>query len=123
MALRDAGGPMIQTRHTPVSTAVPPVADDYTGLISCVSVNTAVATQVGKRRVTYQPSGRGDDPAVGMLVRVDGATVRLSPVGLDLGSGGRLRPSAAGDGIEILYPDGTVLVATPHYWPPRACGT
>ena len=46
--LRSANGLEIQTRHTPVATTFMPQANPYTGLASCVSVNTAVAAQVGK---------------------------------------------------------------------------
>src|SRR6185369_11133515 len=54
VALRDASGLQIQTRQTAVSTAGT-VPNAYTGLNTCVSLNTAVAAQVGGRRLTFQP--------------------------------------------------------------------
>lgn len=130
VALR-GNGLEIQTRQTPVSTAGVPGANPYTGLASCVSIYSAVATRVGKHRVTYQPNLSGEPDPSGMQLRVDGELVRLGPEGIDLGSegpviesstdgtpspGGRIVNSPAGSGIEIHYADGTQLVVTPAFW-------
>jgi hypothetical protein len=56
--LRDREGMEIQARHWPVETAMP-ITDSYTGLKSCVSVNTAVAARVGSHRIAYQPVREG----------------------------------------------------------------
>jgi len=70
--LRDADGLEIQTRHTPVATTFNPSANPYTGLASCVSVNSAVAARVGKHRVTLEPS-YGDNRQRNQLeLRIDG---------------------------------------------------
>ena len=107
--LRDPDGLEIQTRQSPVGTA-PPITDAYDSLQACVSVNTAVAAQVGAHRVTYEPIETGG-PAI--LLRVDGAVASLgAPV--DLGGGGSV--AAVGSGIQINFPDGTILTAVPTWW-------
>jgi len=117
--LRDGNGLQIQTRQTPVPTA-PPVANGYTGLTSCVSVNTAVAARVGTHRVTYQPNISGVPDPSGMQLRVDGALATLVPQGIALGPGGRVAPSSVGSGIQVDFPDGTNLTAIPNWWPSQS---
>ena len=58
---------------------------------------------------------RVPDPS-GLQLRVDGKLVTLPANGLDLGSGGRV-VSSAGGGIEVDFPDETVLIVTPGWWP------
>ena len=113
--LRDRNGLQIQTRQTPVTTQ-PPIANPYTGLATCVSLNTAVAARVGKYRVTYQPNLSGQPDPSGLQLRVDGELKTLGAQGLNLGPGGRVIKSAAGNGIEIDFPDGTNLTAIPNFW-------
>lgn len=115
VTLRDGDGLEIQTRQTPVSTTFDPGPDPYDGLATCVSLNTAVAARVGKRRVTYQPNINGVPDPNGLQLRVDGALTTLGAQGLDLGSGGRV-VNADGGGIDIYFPDGTILAATPGWW-------
>ena len=116
VALRDSQGFEIQTRQTPIPTAAP-VANAYTGLATCVSLNTAVAARVGPRRVTYQPNLRGDPDPSGLQLRVDGVLTTLPANGLDLGAGGRVIKSAAGPGvIEIDFPDGSSVTVSPTWW-------
>jgi hypothetical protein len=107
----------IQTRQTAVATNGTGT-NSYTGLSTCVSLNTAVAAQVGKHRVTYQPNiidGRQDPE--GMQLRVDGNLTTIGENGLDLGSGGRIvKLRAPGNGIVIDFPNGASLVATPNWW-------
>ena len=112
VSLRDGNGLQIQTRQTPISTA-PPVANAYTGLATCVSINTAVAARVGTHRVTYEPniSPFGVPP-----LRVDGVVTKLGEQGLTLEPGGRIVTSTTGNGIEIDFADGTVLIVTPKLW-------
>jgi subtilisin family serine protease len=107
--LRDGNGLEIQVRQTPVSTQ-PPIANAHTGLASCVSLNTALAARVGGRRVSYQPSDRG------MVLRIDGTLTPLTAQGVNLGPGARVAATAVGNGVEIDFPDGTSLAATPHFW-------
>ncbi len=107
--LRDPDGLEIQTRQSPVGTA-PPITDGYDGLQACVSVNTAVAAQVGAHRVTYEPIETGG-PAI--LLRVDGAVASLGAP-IDLGGGGSV--AAVGSGIQVNFPDGTILTAVPTWW-------
>jgi subtilisin family serine protease len=117
VALRDGNGTQIQTRQTPVSTQ-PPIANTYTGLATCVSLNTAVAARVGTHRVTYQPNLDGRPDPGGLQLRVDGVLKSLGAQGLNLGPGGRVVKSSAGNGIEIDFPDGTSLTATSNFWGP-----
>lgn len=121
--LRDEGMEL-QARHTAVTTAGPLPPNGYTGLASCVSVNTAVALRVGSHRVTYQPALRAVDargPAVaqpggGLVLRIDGKPTTMNAAGIPLASGGRLAPTTAAGGIQIEYPGGTVVVVTPAFW-------
>ena len=114
VALRGPNGMEIQTRHTPVSTAGP-LADNYSGLPVGVSVNTALAARVGKHRVSYQMKTSGNSASSGLELRVDGVVATPTADGLDLGSGGRVA-TAPGGGIQIDFPDGTTMVATPNWW-------
>lgn len=117
VALRDGNGLHIQTRQTPVTTQ-PPIADPYTGLATCVSLNTAVAARVGTRRVTYQPNLSGAANDSGLQLRIDGVPTTLGPQGINLGPGARVVKASAGTGIEIDFPDGTNLTATSNFWGP-----
>ncbi len=104
----------LQIRATPVPTSFRPGGDGYTEIPVCVSVTTAVAARVGKRRVTYQPSAPGAGDVTSMQVRIDGVVTALGPQGLDLGDGGRVVPTSAG--IEIDFPDGSIVFVTPAWW-------
>jgi hypothetical protein len=115
VSLRDADGMQIQIRQAPVATSFNPGPNAYTGLATCVSLNTAVAARVGKRRVTFQPNLSGVPDPSGLQLRVDGVLTTLGAAGLDLGDGGRVVKSL-GDGIEIEFPNGTILVVTPNFW-------
>jgi len=100
----------LQTRQTPVTTTFIPGANSYTGLQSCVSLNTAAALRLGKRRVSYQ---RGRE---GMEVRLDGKLVTLTRKRIDLGGGNSIATTGVGDGIDAQSSDGTRVVITPHLW-------
>jgi hypothetical protein len=105
----------IQNRQIPVATNSS-VANSYTGLTTCVSLNTAVAARVGTHRVTYEPNIDGRRDSSGMQLRVDGSLISLGDSGVDLGSGGRIVKLSAGTGIEIDFPDGTYLIVTSNWW-------
>ncbi len=115
IVLRDGNGMQIQTRQSPVSTQ-PPFTDPYTGLATCVSLNTAVAARVGRHRVTYQPNLSGRPDPSGMQLRVDGVLTPLGAQPINLGPGARVMKSAVGNGIEIDFPDGTNLTAVSNFW-------
>jgi len=115
--LRDGNGLEIQARQTPVTTQ-PPIANPYTGLATCVSLNTAISARVGTRRVTYQPNLSGQPDPSGLQLRVDGVLTTLGAQPINLGPRGRVMKSAAGNGIEIDFPDGTNLTATSNFWGP-----
>ncbi len=120
VSLRDAGGSgqgvEIQTRQTPVTT-VTPYTNPYTGLATCVSMNTAVAARVGSHRISYQPNLSGIADPSGLQLRVDGALITLPANGIDLGGGGRVIGSAAAAGaIEVDFAGGTQMVVTPSWW-------
>lgn len=106
----------IQTRQTAVATTFFPGANAHTGLATCVSLNTAVAAQVGEHRVSYQPNISGVPDPSGLQLRVDGALTTLGALGIDLGSGGRIVKAAVGDGIEIQFPNESKLIVTPGWW-------
>lgn len=116
VSLRKSNGLEIQTRQTPIATTFNPGPNDHTGLATCVSLNTAVAARVGKRRVTYEPNLNGVPDPSGLQLRVDGALTTLGAGGLDLGGGGRIRKTTDSGGIAVDFPDGTVMFATPAWW-------
>lgn len=110
----------IQTRQTPITTPNYTFSDPYTGLSTCVSINTAVSARVGDHRISYQPNINGVPDSSGMQLREDGKLINLTTIpsnGIDLGSGGRIIKSGGGV-IEIDFQDGTVVVVTPYWWPP-----
>lgn len=104
VALRDANGLEIQTRQTSVSS------------VPSVSVNTAIAARVGQHRVSWQPNISGVPDPSGLQLRVDGVVTTIGETGLDLGDGGRILKSAAGDTLEVDFPDGTALFVASHWW-------
>jgi hypothetical protein len=114
VVLRDADGTEIQTRQTAIPTASV-VGNAYTGLTTCVSLNTAVAARVNKHRVTFQPNLSGVPDPSGMQLRIDGNLTTLPANGLDLDAGGRV-VSSAGGGIQVDFPDETTLIVTPGWW-------
>lgn len=81
-----------------------------------MSINTAIAAHVGEHRVTWQPNISGVPDPGGLQLRVDGALTTIGATGLDLGSGGRVMKSAAGDSQEINFPDETALFVTASWW-------
>ena len=58
-----------------------PITDGYSGLTTCVSINTAVAARFGEHRIALQPGRRGRR----LQFYVDGKPARLSTEGIDLG--------------------------------------
>jgi hypothetical protein len=116
VSLRDANGLEIQTRQSPIATTFNPGIDPHDGLATCVSINTAVAARVGNHRVTYQPNLSGVPDPSGLQLRVDGVLTTLGATGLDLGNGARIEKTAAPGGIEIDFPDSSVLLVTPSWW-------
>jgi Subtilase family/Bacterial Ig-like domain (group 3)/Peptidase inhibitor I9 len=113
--LRDGNGLEIQTRQTPVQTSWHIDPDAYTGLGGCVSINTAVAARVNGHRVSFQSPTGTDQHRGSMELRVDGGLVLLGSNGLSLGAGGRVIGSIS-SGVEVTFPDGTTLIATPKFW-------
>jgi len=119
VSLRDYDGFQIQTRQSPVATTFNPPTDAHDGLSTCVSLNTAVAARVGKHRVTYEPNLSGVPDPSGLQLRVDGVLTTLGGNGIDLGDGGRIVsvPAPHGGGIEVDFPNGTVMYVIPNFWP------
>ena len=113
VALR-GDGIEIQTRQTPIATSFTLGPNGHTGLTTCVSINTAVAAKIGTHRVSYQPDGVPNPK--GLQLRVDGVLTVLDPKGVDLAGGGRIVKSPLGDGIEVIFPNATTLIATPGWW-------
>jgi hypothetical protein len=106
----------LQTRQTPVATSFVPDANHYTGLASCVSLNTAAAVRVGKHRITYQQvPGRPGTPG-NMQLKIDGKPVEVSADSMNLGRGNTITKAAPDGGIDVKLTDGTRLIITPNYW-------
>jgi hypothetical protein len=113
VTLRDSDGTEIQTRETPVPTTTtlsqPP---QDLGLVTCVSLDTAVAARVGTHRVTYEPNFSGKYDTSGLQLRIDGKVTTLGAAGVNLSGGGSVTNASVGNGIEIHFPDGKTLSAT-----------
>lgn len=105
----------LQTRQSPVLTTFTPGANPYTGLASCVSLNTAVALRVGKHRITYQPAGGAFASAERLQLRVDGVPVNPAS-GFNLDGGNVTNKTTAGGEIDIRLADGARVVVTPLFW-------
>lgn len=116
VAFRAGSGVEVQVRQAPVATTFNPGPNDYTGLATCVSLNTAVAARVGKRRISYEPNLSGVPDPSGMQLRVDGTLTTLGASGIDLGNGGRIGTTSAAGGLEITFPEGYTLSVTPDFW-------
>ena len=116
--LRDGNGLEIQTRQTPVATASA-ITNGYTGLTSCVSLNTAVAARVGSHRISYEPNLSGIPDPSGLQLRIDGVLTTLGASGLNLGPGAHIASYVTG-GIAVDFPDGTTLIVTPNWWPSQS---
>ncbi len=104
----------LQTRQSPVLTSFTPGANAYTGLASCVSLNTAAAVRVGKRRVTFQTSG-GFEKQGRFQLRVDGKVINASG-GFDLGGGNKITNASPGGEADFQLADGTRIAITPVFW-------
>ncbi|HEX3582496.1 MAG TPA: hypothetical protein VH087_12090 [Thermoanaerobaculia bacterium] len=101
----------LQTRQTPITTSFVPGANAYTGLQSCVSLNSAAALRLGKHRVTMQGSVNNER----VQLRIDGTSATLPAGGIDLG-GGNLITGTSGGGIDVRADDGTHVKITPQHW-------
>jgi hypothetical protein len=116
VALRNSdSGFELQTRQTPVATSFTPGPNAYTGLASCVSLNTAAAVRVGDHRISYQMSASRAGNAAQMQLRIDGKPVALPPNPIAIGTGNSVARSAAG-GLDVRLADGTRLLITPNFW-------
>ena len=110
--LRDGDHLEIQARQTPVATQNP-ITDSYSGLTSCVSVNTAIAARFGPHRIALQPRPEGRR----LQFYVNGKPATLPPEGINL-SGHRVTPfDANGEtGVRVDCEDQTTLIITPKFW-------
>ncbi len=110
--LADRDGMEVQTRQTPVPTATP-VTNSYTGLTSCVSVNTAVAAQVGSHYISYQA---GADEGT-LQFYLNGKPKELTTRTLNLDN--NLVRGIEIDGkmtLRVDYAHHAVLIVTPRFW-------
>ena len=105
----------LQARQSPVLTSFTPGANPYTGLASCVSLNTAVALRVGKRRITYQTAGGASANEKRLELRVDGKPVEPGKE-LNLGGGNVIRKNPENGELDIRLADGTRVVVIPVFW-------
>jgi hypothetical protein len=106
----------LQTRQSPVQTSFTPPANPYTGLASCVSLNTAVAMRIGKHRVTYQPIPGSQGKAEQMQLRIDGKLFAPSASPINLGVGNVVTLASPANGLDIKTSDGTAFTVTPLFW-------
>lgn len=105
----------LQARQTPVLTSFTPGANPYTGLASCVSLNTAVALRVGKHRVTYQTPAGASANEKRLELRVDGE--RVDPrEGRDLGGGNLINKTTEAGELVVQMADDTRVVVIPLFW-------
>ena len=117
IALLDSDGTEVQTRQTPIPSVAPgnydPTGTNNDGLVSCLAMNTAVAARVGTHRVTYEPSLSAPYGKGPFDLRIDGKVTTLGAGGVSLGDGAQVKKSAAGEGIEVDFPDGKIITAIP----------
>lgn len=110
--LRDRDGFEVQARQTPILTANP-ITDWYSGLKSCVSLNTAAAARVGRHRIAYMP-GRETGS---YQFYVDGKPANLTSRGMNLDghsvSGFDVNGVTA---MRVDYLNHAVLIVTPMFW-------
>ena len=83
---------------------------------TCVSLNSAVAARVGRHKVTYEPNLSGQPDPSGLQLRIDGKLTALDPNGIGFGDGARIVPTSTPGGLEMDFPDDTVLFVTPGWW-------
>jgi hypothetical protein len=115
VALKDGEGSFeLQTRQSPVLTSFVPGPNAYTGIQSCVSLNTAVALRLNGQRVTYQQAGAAGE-GTRMELRIRGRIVRLESGTLSLGGGSSITANGGGS-LTFAVGDGTRVIATPRYW-------
>ena len=102
----------IQVRQWPVPTANP-VSDAHSGLISCVSINTAVAVRMGEHRIALQQERERQR----LEFYVDGKPAEMPANGIELGGSRVTAFAASGEtGIRVDFEDGTVVLITPTPW-------
>jgi opacity protein-like surface antigen len=104
----------VQARQTAISTEVA-LLDSYSGLSTCVSLNTGVAVRTGGQRITFQPAVVGVSDPSRMQLLINGQLTTLGSSGLDLPGGGRVSPTSA-RGIRVDSPGDTTLLVTPGWW-------
>ena len=104
----------LQARQSPIQTTFTPPANPYTGLATCVSLNTAVAARVGKHRVTYEPAPGSPGSREQLQLRIDGRLVSsTSPINL---GGGNMVAKASSGALAVTASDGTAVTVTPLFW-------
>ncbi len=106
----------VQVRQSPVSSDGLSSPDTHTGLSSSLSINSAVAIRVGRRRITYQPTFAENSGAASLQLRIDGKPAEIPIDGLPIGPGARIIRTIAPDGIQVEAPGGTAIIITPGYW-------
>ena len=112
--LRDEGMEL-QSRMWPLSTSGPLGPNGYTGLTSCVSVNTAVALRLAGDRITYIPPEKGDGGKRGPELRINGERVKLGKGEIVLPSGGRVVPVNGGQSVLMQSQGGTTVTVSPWF--------
>jgi hypothetical protein len=84
---------------------------------TCVSLNGAVAARVGDHKITYEPNLAGQPDPRGLQLRIDRKLTALDASGISLKGGGHIIPTSTPGGLEVDFPDDTVLFVVPGWWP------
>ena len=113
--LRDEGMEL-QARHSPVATVGPLGPNPYTGLTSCVSVNTAIALRLGTDRITYQPEFGDGRERRNLQLKINEELAELGFQELILPSGGRITVSGFSGALNFQSQGGTTVTVTPAWW-------
>jgi len=106
----------VQARQVAVSTNATLGPNAYTGLTSCVSLNSAVALRVGGQRITYLPDLSGQPNPDGLQLRINGELTPLPASSMTLPAGGRIVRTDVPGGIQVEAPGGSVVIITPGWW-------
>lgn len=109
----------LQARQTAVQTGGPLPPNPYTGLSSCVSINTAAALRVGPHRITYQPVPDRQSIERQPELRIDGKLTAFNTGEIRLPSGGRIVRTTPGGNVQVETPGGTVVILTWNWWDHR----
>ena len=110
----------IQTRQKATSSNGLFGPNPYTGLSSCVSINTAVAINVAGHRITYQPSTNNENKKIRsssrLELRIDGKIIALNQLPYPFAPSSRIVKTDEEGAIRIEGVGGNIIAITPWFW-------